>query len=474
MAKTFIPHEYQDPAIDFICELPRCGLLAPMGGGKTIVTLTALERLDATRPVYPALVLAPLRVANATWPLEVHKWAHTEHLRVTPIAGRRNPEVSATAKERLKALSTPSDVYTLPYDGLKWLVETMGSGWPFRTVVADELTRLKSFRIRQGGANAGALGRVAFGPVERFIGLTGTPASNGVKDMWGPTWFLDKGQRLGRTFSAFEQRWFEKGWDGFSLQPMAHAQEEIQELIRDIYLTVEGLPVDDVIENIIEVDLPPKARALYNDMERDAFATIERDGVYGVAKSLDDDVDVEAVNGAVKVNKCIQIANGVLFHENGWEHVHNAKIEALESVVTEANGANLLVSYTLVPVSELVRRHFRQARMLDANPDTQRQWNAGRISLLLAHPASAGHGLNLQDGGNTLVDMGVTWNLEHDQQIIERIGPLRQKQAGYDRPVYRHRIVAKDTFEDLVMLPRQKSKESVQQALVNAMRRRKA
>lgn len=458
MTATFKPHDYQREALEHLYQTRRAALWMPMGGGKTVTTLTALEALSTVEEVYPALVLAPLRVARSTWPAEVEKWEHLAHLRVSPICG--------TEKQRQRALAQDADIYTMNYDNLTWLQDTLGEEWPFKTVVADEFTRLKSFRLRQGGSRARALGRVAHTHVNRFIGLTGTPAPNGVKDLWGQIWFLDKGERLGHSFSAFEMRWFRKGHDGYSLVPYDHSQSEIEERLRDICLTVRGLQVDEPIEHVIYVDLPPAARKLYDSMEREMFAALEVEGVGAVS--------VEASNAATRVNKCRQIANGFLFTEEGaWEVVHDEKIKAMESVVEEANGMPVLTSYTYVPDRERLRKHFRQSRVLDADPDTIKQWNAGRVPILLAHPASAGHGLNLQEGGNILVDFGIDWNLEHDMQIIERIGPLRQKQAGLDRPVFRYRIVARNTIEEWGVLPRLQTKRSVQEILIDAMQRRK-
>lgn len=423
-----------------------------MGGGKTVSTLTALDDLSVVEDVFPVLVLAPKRVAVTTWPEEPIRWAHLRHLRVSAITG--------TPKQRQAALDTPADIYTMAYDNLVWLCETLGEAWPFVTVVADELTRLKSFRIRQGSKRAGALGRVAHTKVKRFVGLTGTPGANGLKDLWGQTWFLDKGERLGRTFTAFEQRWFRKGYDGFSLQPQPHAQEEIQDLLRDICLTVTGLPVDEPIRNPIYVDLPRDARALYVDMEEEMFAQIGSEGV-------------EAANAAVRTQKCLQIANGAIYMNEGaeWEVVHDAKLDALDSVIEEANGAPVLVAYNFKHDLERLRRRFRQARVLDADPRTIHDWNAGRIEVLLAHPASAGHGLSLQDGGNILAFFGLNWSLEEHMQIIERIGPMRQKQSGYDRPVFVHYIMARDTVDDMVF-ERLQSKKSTQEVLLEAMKRR--
>ena len=452
MTRTFTPHGYQSEAMQHIYDAPRCALWMPMGGGKTVSTLTALDALDLCDGVYPVLVLAPKRVARSTWPDEVAKWHHLRHLRVSVVTG--------TPKQRLAALAAPADIFTTNYDNLVWLVQTLGDAWPFKTVVADELTRLKSFRIRQGSKRAGALGRVAHSKVTRFIGLTGTPGANGLKDLWGQTWFLDRGERLGRTFSAFQDRWFRTGYDGFSMSPMPHAQGEIEEALKDICLTVAGLPVDEPIFNTIEVDMPPAARALYEDMERDAFAEIAEFGV-------------EAVNPAVKMSKCLQMANGALYvDDNGaWEEIHDAKLEALESVVEEANGASVLVAYNFKSDLARLRQRFPKARVLDADPQTIVDWNAGKIALLLAHPASAGHGLNLADGGNILAFFGLNWSLEEHMQIIERIGPMRQKQAGYDRPVLVHFIVARGTV-DATVLERLRSKRSVQDVLLEAMKRK--
>lgn len=457
MTKFFVPHDEQLPAIEHLVRNKRSGLWMPMGGGKSITTLTALEQLDAVEQVYPALVLGPKRVIEVTWLDEVAKWAHTAHLRVSVVSGSR--------RERELALQRPADLYCMAYDNLDWLVEHVGDDWPFRTVVADELTKLKSFRLRQGGKRAGALGKVAHTEVGRFIGLTGTPAPNGVKDLWGQTWFIDKGARLGKTFSAFEQRWFRKGYDGYSLVPYEHSQSEIMNAISDIYLTVKSLQVDEPISVPVPVKLPPAVREAYDAVERDLFAEIEIAGVGAL--------EIEAANAAVRLGKCMQIASGAVFEEGGavWQRLHDAKLDALESIVEEANGMPVLVSYAYTHEAERILKRFKQAKRLEGAADV-RAWNAGKIPMLVVHPASAGHGLNLQDGGNILAFFGLTFNLEHYMQVIERIGPLRQKQSGYDRPVYLYHIVAEDTF-DQVALDRLAGKRSVQDAVLEYMQRRK-
>ena len=463
MSRHFTPHDYQQDMIGWMTSHRRPGVFASMGSGKTICTLTALEHLNLVEPVYPVLILAPLRVANMTWPAESAKWTHTRHLRVSAIGGRKNPAASATRADRIKALETPADIYTMPYDSLDWLVEHCGDNWPFRTVVCDELSRLKSYRTRQGGKRAAALAKVAHTDVRRLIGLTGTPAANGFQDLWGQIFFLDKGERLGRSYSAFTDRWFRTGWDGFSLEPMAHAQREIQERLSDICLTVQGLDVEETQECPIYVDLPPAARKLYKEMERDFFATIEREGV--------DQVTIEASNAAVKSMKLLQLASGAIFRDDSreWEHIHDEKLTALDSIAEEAAGGPVLVSRHFMHDEERILRRFKQAKVLGADPKVLDAWNQGHVPMLVAFAGSAGHGLNMADGGNILADFSLTWNLEHWQQIIERIGPMRQKQAGYDRPVLRYPIVARGTIDEVV-LERLQSKRSVQEVLLAALK----
>jgi SNF2 family DNA or RNA helicase len=453
MSQIFKPHDYQEEALHWLHRHRRCALWMPMGGGKTVTTLTALENLDLVEPVYPVLVLAPRRVALMTWKPEVTKWQHLEHLRVSAIVG--------TPKQRERALAAEAEIYTMNYENLKWLADQLGDEWPFKTVVADELTRLKSFRLRQGGERAKHLAKYAFREGTRFIGLTGTPSSNGIKDLWGQIWFIDKGERLGRTFSAFSQRWFRKGYDGYSLEPYDHSQAEIQDKLKDICLTVRGLPVDEPIVTPVYIDLIPSVRDLYEAMETELFVEIEEHGV-------------EAANAAVRAQKCLQIAAGALYVDDDgeWEEIHRAKLDALESIIEEANGAPVLVAYQFKHDRERILKHFKQARVLDQNPKTLEAWNAGEIPILLAHPASAGHGLNMAEGGNMLAFFNVNWNLEEHMQIIERIGPMRQKQAGFNRPVHIYTILARDTLDEVVM-ERLTSKRTVQEVLLEAMRRKK-
>ncbi len=460
MTRAFTPREYQAPVIDWVVDLQRCGLWVPMGGGKTVSTLTAIDHISLVEDCFPVLVIAPLRVASSTWPDEVGKWAHLHALRVVPIVG--------SADERRRALHRPAEIKTINYENLPWLIEALDGEWPFRMVVADESTKLKSFRLRQGAKRAQALGRVAH-ITPRFVELTGTPSPNGLQDLWGQMWFLDKGQRLGRSFQAFVDRWFRServGNDPHAVRivPLPFAQEQIEDRLRDICLSIDVakyLDIREPITNTIRVELPAKARQMYRDMEREMFL------------ALDTGHEVEAFNAASKTIKCLQLANGAIYTDDtggAWAEVHDAKLQALEEVIEEAAGMPVLVAYHFKSDLARLRKAFSKGRALDQDPQTIRDWNAGKIPILFAHPASAGHGLNLQDGGNILAFFSHWWNLEEYQQIIERIGPTRQAQAGHDRPVFIHHIVAADTVDELVMA-RRESKREVQDLLLEAMRK---
>jgi SNF2 family DNA or RNA helicase len=462
-AKTYTPHDYQHAMINHIIDHPRCALFAGMGTGKTSSTLTALEILEAFEPG-PTLVVAPLRVAATTWPDEAQKWEHLKNFKVVAVVGN--------IEQRIHALNQKANVYTINYENLPWLVEYLGNDWHFRKIVADESTKLKGFRIRQGGLRARALGKVAHTKlVDRFIELTGTPAPNGLKDLWGQMWFIDRGERLGTSFVSFKSRWFQQiqiGADRNAVQlvPFEHSQKEIQDKLQDVCISIEAKDYFDIKEpivNVIEVELTGKAQKLYRDMEKEMFI------------ELSENTEVEAFNAASKTMKCLQIASGAIYtDENGtWQAVHDLKIQALESIIEEASGMPVLVSYHFKSDLARLLKAFPQGRHLDKDPQTIKDWNAGKIPVMFAHPASAGHGLNLQDGGNILVFFSHWWDLEQYQQIIERIGPTRQAQAGYNRPVYINHIVAKGTMDTTVM-ERRESKREVQDLLMEAMKNRGA
>lgn len=455
--KVYEPRAFAPLALKLFREQPRCALWAKPGCGKTSLVLT---HLDIAYRVWgesrPTLVLGPLRVAQSVWSDEAAKWQHLAGLDVVPIVG--------TAAERKAALRRDAPVKTCNYENLQWLVQH-AKPWPFRRVVADESTKLKSFRLRQGGVRAQALAQVAHKHVKEWINLTGTPAPNGLADLWGQTWFLDEGQRLGRTYSGFEERYF-----AFKRRPgqqyggervaLAHAEEHIHSALADICLTLDPKDWFDLREpvlNTIEVDLPAKARAQYRELEREMFLQL-------------DDGEVEAFNAAALTIKCLQLANGALYLDEGarWAPIHDEKLDALEELAEET-GEPILVAY-----------HFRSdlARLVQRFPDGadlatkagMAAFKAGKARLGFGHPAGMGHGVDgLQEHCSTVAVFGHWWDLEQYDQFIERVGPMRQLQAGKDRPVFIHQIVARDTVDEVVVA-RRANKREVQDVLLDYMK----
>lgn len=439
----FVPRSYQKLIVDNILYNKRTAVFAGMGLGKTASTLEAIRQIKAVRPSLTVLIIAPLRVAQSTWPDEVRKWDSFKNLRVSVICG--------SAKARRNALLADADIYTINYENIPWLVEELKGDWFFDLIVADESTRLKGLRARQGTQRAKALAKVAF-KSEGFVELTGTPAPNGLLDLWGQLWFLDKGARLGKSFSAFQREFFypiSRGggatrWVEWKLQE--GSDKRIKRRIEDVSITVNPEDYFDVAKNIfndIVVELPREVMRQYRKFARELYLELE-----GGA-------EVTAANAAVKTGRLLQMASGAVYVEDGegsdaYTVVHKAKIEALASVIEEANGAPVLCAYSYRHEVERIRQAFPFARVLDKSPQTIRDWNEGKIPLLLAHPASCGHGLNLQDGGNILVFFSCTWSLELHDQIVERIGAVRQAQAGHDRPTFVHYLVAKGTLDEAV------------------------
>jgi hypothetical protein len=442
-------------------ENPRCAFWGKPGVGKTVMAMTFLEHLhNVWGEDSPTLVLAPLRVARDGWSTEASRWEHLQNLTVVPVIG--------DARQRAAALRHDAQVYTTNYDNLVWLREHFtetGRAWPFRTVVADESTKLKSFRLRQGGVRAQALAGVAHKDVRRWINLTGTPASNGLEDLWGQTWFLDAGQRLGRTFSAFRDRWFRPIKTGSSQfhqwRAAEFAADEIHARLADICLTLDPkdwFDLRDPIVNVVEVTLPASARGKYREMERELFTMI---GAF----------EVEAVSAAAKYGKCLQMANGAVYLEDGvtWAPVHDEKLDALEELVDATGDDPILVSYQFKSDLARLLKRFPGALNL-ANEHDLNAAKAGQGKVWLGHPASMGHGVDgLQEHCNTVVFFAQDPNLEYHDQILERVGPMRQFQAGKDRPVFLHYLVVQGTIDELEMTRRQ-TKRSVQDALMDYMK----
>lgn len=458
----------------FGLEHDRCNIWAGMGLGKSAAGLDIFDTARIFGEARRLLILGPKRVAQHAWPDELAKWRDSfPHLTMAACVG--------TPDQRKAALAKQADITTMNYENAEWLADGYGDRWPFDMVIADEATRLKGLRIAiinqgqvnehtrgQGSVRAKALHRLAHKHVRRWINFTASPAPNGLVDLWGQQYFIDQGRRLGTSFSGFDERWFYsyQGPDGYFLRkPKRFAQREIEALMADCSITIateDYFPVEKVVESQIMVDLPPRARAAYLTMEKDLFALINGERI-----------DVFAAGP--KAQKCLQIANGHVWidrDKHHWEQVHKVKLDALASVLEEANGDPVLIRYCNIPDREAILKAFPRVKFFDDSRRTLDAWNAGDLPGLLTHAASTGHGLSLQDGGRILCDFSQEYNLEHDEQIIERIGPTRQAQSGHQRSVYRRRIVARDTIEEHSVLPTLIQKIGIQESLKRAAKRR--
>lgn len=484
--QRYEPKPYQPIITSFQLAVKRNMNWVPMGFGKTVATETTIDVLHHTgEETKPALILAPLRVARSTWPNEAAKWDHLQDFKLRAVVGKPEERFDVLRE----AINGHLHAVSMNYDNVPWLLEILEQcqePWPFGMIVADESTRLKNSRasvqtstlgnkfIRAGGGKrASALAKVAF-KSERFIELTGTPAPNGLADLWGQVFFIDQGARLGRTFESFIQRWFRPKENGYGSEPLAHAQEEIQNRLKDVVLSLnpkDWFDLKEPIVNIIKVDLPANARKHYREMERELFTVLEGH-------------EVEASNAASRTIKCLQICNGALYVEppegyqeaasksREWKALHDSKLDALESVVEEAAGMPVLIAYHFKPDLARLQGRFPTGRVLHSKHDED-DWNDGKIPVLFAHPQSAGHGLNLQDGGNIICFFSNWWNAELHDQIIERIGPVRQLQAGHERAVFIHYIVAAGTIDEDVVECVYK-KRAMQEVLKEAMKRNRA
>lgn len=455
--KELILRAPQFPMVDWVRENKRCALWASMGIGKTTAVLFTLDimRLLGEIGDKPTLVIGPMRVARDTWPEEVSRWTQFKDLRIVALTG-----LAGVRKDKLRA---KADIFTINYELLPWLVAQYTDHWPFRQVIADESDRLKGFRSRQGGQRAHAIARVAHTLVDRWVNLTGTPSPNGLKDLWGQTWYLDRGERLGRTYSAFTQRWFQKRWSGFGFDALPHAAAQIHESLRDISLTVDAkdyFNLDEPVVTRINVTLPTAARKIYKRLEKEMFAEL----ACGTA--------IEVFNAAALTNKCLQLANGAVYSPHPtWKAIHDEKIEALRSIQAESGGTPLLVAYSFKSDVARLKEAFPKGVELNTS-EGMKAFRAGDAPMGFAHPKSMGHGIDgLQNVTNILVRFGHDWNLGDRMQMIERIGPMRQIQSGFTRPVFVYDIVATDTVDEDVIASHT-SKMSVQEALLASMKRK--
>lgn len=449
----FTPHPYQAIGRDFFLNTQRCCIWADPGMGKTGITYSALDILWlAGSHFWPALVIGPKRVARSVWTRERDKWDDFKNLRVSTIIG--------THEQRCAALRTKADIYTINFENIEWLMDQLGSTWPFKIVIVDEATRLKGFRLRKGTHRSNALSTIAR-RVGRWVNLTGTPAANGYLDLWGQLYFIDYGARLGHSYGEYKKRYFDTNEFSGLTTVKDFAKQQINEALRDVCLTIRAkdwFDLKDPIRRSIEVELPSKARSVYKELARDMYA------------QLASGEEISPVNAAGLSAKCLQLASGaVIIGGKEWREVHDAKLEALHSLHDEINGEPLMVGYWWRHDKDRLKKRFPYARVIDTKKDED-DWNEGKISMALTHYASVGHGLDLQYGGNRLVHFSRWWDLELDAQLFNRIGPVRQLQAGFDRPMFEYSIVARDTVDELVPV-RHAEKLETQDLLMDSQRR---
>ena len=439
------PHDYQEFAREFILDHPVCCLMLDMGLGKTVVTLTAiwLMALDSF-DIGKILIIAPKRVAEDTWPKELKKWEHLTGLTYSLVLGSKN--------QREEALQKKAAIYIINRENFAWLVENYK--WDFDTLVIDELSSFKSNKAQRFKA----LKKVR-PKVQRVIGLTGTPAPNSLLDLWPQMYLLDMGERLGRFIGGYRDRFFKPDKRNkeiiYSYKPRDGAEESIYRLINDICISmkaVDFLDMPDKISNQIEVSMDKKEKELYEEFKREMIITLKGD-------------EIDAINAAGLSNKLLQMANGAVYGENKKVvSIHDKKLDALEDLIEAANGKPLLVVYWYKHDLERISKRF-DVRVIQTTKDID-DWNAGEIPVGLIHPASAGHGLNLQDGGSTIIWFGLTWSLELYQQLNARLWRQGQKNTV----VIQHIVTSGTHDEDVVRAL--ESKDMKQSALIAAVKAR--
>lgn len=412
-----------------------------------MTTLTAVDKLlNDYLEEGPVLVIAPKRVAENTWSKEANKWEHLKHLRVSRVMG--------TEKQRLAALNAKADLYVINRENVVWLVDLLGQRWPFPIVIIDELSSFKSAQAKRFKALRRVRGRI-----KRIIGLTGTPRPNGLEDLWPELYLLDQGERLGKTLAQFRSRYLlpdkMNGHIVYSYRPREGAEAEVYDRLADICMSVKkedviSLPGQEYID--VELEAPPALLKQYKKFERDK-----------VLECLDADGEVVAGSEAALTNKLLQFANGAIYDMDGGVHeLHTVKLEALEEMLEEAGGEPVLVLYAYKHDADRIRKRI-DCRALDTPEDID-AWNRGEIPVALAHPASIGHGLNLQTGGHIIIWYGLTWSLELYQQANERLN-----RPGQQHVCRIYHLILKGTHDERV-LKSLANKDEGQAAAIEALR----
>lgn len=446
----FVPHEYQKYCIDRMITDDKLGLMLDMGLGKTIITLTAIQDLIYNRfQVRKVLIIAPKKVAEATWTDEVAKWEHLALLRTSLVLG--------SLSKRIKALAKNADVYIINRENVVWLVEYYKNEWPFDMVVLDEWSSFKNHQAKRFKALKWVRNKMS-----RVVGLTGTPTPNGLIDLWAQLYLLDQGERLEKTIGKYRERYFNPGQRNrttiFNYEAKEGSNESIHKKISDICISMKAedyLELPDVIYETVPVVLEPKAKKAYDELERKMILELE-------------DADITVASAAALSNKLQQLANGALYGENREVfEIHDCKLEMFLELIEQLNGKPALVFYNfqhdLTRIQKALGKSNLRVRLLKT-PQDQLDWNNRQIDILLAHPASAAYGLNLQAGGNHVVWFGLNWSLELYQQANKRLH--RQGQA---EKVIVHHLVTKDTRDEDVLAALQ-SKGDVQEELLNSLK----
>ncbi|MGW8014782.1 SNF2-related protein [Staphylococcus xylosus] len=447
MTIKFKPHEYQSYSIQKIIENNKYGLFLDMGLGKTVSTLTAfsdLQIIDTDK----MLVIAPLNVAKDTWADEINKWEHLKHLTVSKVLG--------TPKQRIDALKQEADIYITNKENTKWICDYYKKDWPFDMLVVDELSTFKNHSSQRFKAL-----KKKMPLVKRFVGLTGTPSPNSMMDLWAQVYLIDSGERLEKSFTRFRERYFKPTHQVsehvFNWELREDAEELIYERIDDVCISMKAsdyLSMPERIDTVQEVTLSNKERKLYDELERDYILESEDDG------------DIVAQSGASLSQKLLQLSNGAVYtDEQDVRQVHDRKLDKLEEIIEEAQGQPILLFYNFKHDKERILERFNQVVVLGSD-NYKEDWDKGNVEILLAHPASAGHGLNLQQGGHIIVWFGLTWSLELYQQANARL--YRQ---GQDNTTIIHHIMTDNTIEQRVYKALQ-NKELTQDELMNAVKAR--
>lgn len=440
------PHNYQTYATEFILEHAESAVFLDMGLGKSVITLTAIRELCLDRyEVSKVLVIAPLRVARDTWSTEIKKWDHLKGLTYSVVIG--------SVTERKEALKKKAHIYLINRENVSWLIEDSGHPFDFDMVVIDELSSFKSYQAKRFRSLLKVRPKV-----KRIVGLTGTPSSNGLMDLWAEFRVLDLGKRLGRFITHYRNNYFQpdkrNGMVIYSYKPLPGAEDAIYEQISDMTISmkaVDHLNMPECIFNEVRVTL--------SDTEKDKYDTLRDDLILSIGDS-----EIDAANAASLSNKLSQMANGAVYRaDQSVQEIHDHKLDALEDLIEAANGKPVLVAYWFKHDLERIKARFKVREIKSSKDITD--WNEGKIPVAVIHPASAGHGLNLQAGGSTLIWFGLTWSLELYQQTNARLWRQGQK----SETVVIHHIVTEDTIDELILKALHR-KEKTQNALIDAVR----